>query len=458
MKKQVLVVVLGPLSQSPRMKNHCLSLVEDDHEVTVIANGPIAKDEFQTDRDITLKLMTDVPNFKKLQLILKPVWQTFALIYQLILITKPDIIVAQNPPSVPTIPILWLYSRIVSAKLIIDWHNYGFSILALKLGESHILVKILKFLEIFFGRKADIGFCVTEAFKKELQNKYKIDYPLHVLHDRPPKHFKPFQIRQKHGFFMKLKDSFDSFKHRDDENLPLRNISKHQSTRFTMIDENIILYKPERPAIIFSSTSWTEDEDFGILLKALAQYDELRDNDVKARDEGICLDTFCLPKLVCVITGRGPLKSYWESEIPSYKFKHVEFVFPWLSASDYSKMVASSDVGISLHISSSGVDLPMKVVDMFGCGIPVLAYYYPTIEELVVDDFYGRTFSNHEELASQLTQLLEKFYNDDGCKSTISPHPIEHSDLRRYRKNITTRYLLSRWEDNWVSNVAQCFT
>ena len=77
-----------------------------------------------------------------------------------------------------------------------------------------------------------------------------------------------------------------------------------------------------------------------------------------------------------IITGKGPEKAKYSRIINSLSLTRVKFNLAWLEAEEYPKLLAAADLGICLHYSSSGVDLPMKVVDMFGCKLPVFAIDY----------------------------------------------------------------------------------
>jgi beta-1,4-mannosyltransferase len=148
--------------------------------------------------------------------------------------------------------------------------------------------------------------------------------------------------------------------------------------------------RTDRPALLVSSTSWTPDEDFSILLEALSLYEKrtIQLASSQSTSHGR------LPKLLVIVTGKGPLKEKYMKEVEKLQksWKWVRCISLWLEAEDYPillgwlmsfcilirsliylMIIGSADLGVCLHSSSSGLDLPMKVVDMFGCGLPVCA-------------------------------------------------------------------------------------
>ncbi|GFZ12265.1 UDP-Glycosyltransferase superfamily protein [Actinidia rufa] len=131
---------------------------------------------------------------------------------------------------------------------------------------------------------------------------------------------------------------------------------------------------------------WTPDEDFGIRLEAAVMYDRrvaaLLNEEDSTREEILSNgNEFLYPRLLFIIKG------------------------------------GSADLGVCLHTSSSGLDLPMKVVDMFGCGLSVCAVSYSCIEELVTVEKMA-CFCHHSELADELLMLVKGF--PDECNALNS--------------------------------------
>lgn len=418
-RKRVCVVVVGDIGHSPRMQMHALSLARSGFDVDLIGyNSSRPYEEVASNRNIRLCGMSESPDFHRImpRIVawgLRVLWQMVSLLLCLVTRSAADVILVQNPPSVPSLPICWLVARIRGSKLVIDWHNYGYTILRLQYsGEFSLAVKVYKFIERRFGSLADDHFCVTKALQSDLKQSFSI--PAQVLYDRPSDKFGPISVKTKHELFHKLSSEYQSF-------------ASESGTRFTEYEKGTPVMKSDRPVLLVSSTSWTEDEDFSILLRALQLYDKRTG-----------------PPIVCVITGKGPLKEFYRLLIREFDWHRVEFVLIWLQAVDYPLLLASADAGVSLHTSSSGLDLPMKVVDMFGSCLPVCAYRYDCINELVIDGENGLLFKTSMELANHLNHLLKNF-------------PHETNTLNRFRDNITQSFQNNRWHSYWCRNALQVF-
>ena len=226
-------------------------------------------------------------------------------------------------------------------------------------------------------------------------------------------------------------------------------------------------WREGRTALVVSSTSWTPDEDFGVLLDALTLYDE-SPAPTKTRWSRY-------PDVLVVVTGKGPQRAHYESRMRSLRLNRVAVRTAWLESGDYPTLLGAADLGVCAHTSSSGLDLPMKVVDMFGCGLPVLAARYDVIHELVREDarFAGGSvrwaregnrrwfacptddagaqlwfakapngclFGGAGELAAQLCGVLEGFTAGTSVAGEMRA---------RMRGELEENGGRNRWRDNW---------
>ncbi|KAI0369957.1 mannosyltransferase [Pilatotrama ljubarskyi] len=448
--RSVAILVLGDIGRSPRMMYHAESFATNKFQTYLVGYGgskPIPS--LLTTPRVRIVYLNEPPTYLRglpflLAGPLKVLSQVVDILQTLLVRIPhpPEFILVQNPPSIPTLALVWIVSKLRGCKVIIDWHNLGYSILALKLGDEHTFVKVAKWFESYFGQSAYAHLFVTRAMRDYLVKEWNLQGHKIVLHDRPPARFHRASPSESHELFQHLLPALSvptltSF---------LPTAKPPYSTPFTHIpptgpsaiprpasgtapDINYSLdlndlspfteyvampeLRPDRPALLVTSTSWTPDEDFSLLLEALKQY-ERRARECGGEDAGQKL-----PKVLMVVTGKGPLRSKYMREVERLQigegegadgpWNYVRCVSLWLEADDYPLLLGSADLGISLHSSSSALDLPMKVVDMFGCGLPVCALGFACLDELVKDGVNGLVFHNAEQLATQLESLLRGF-------------------------------------------------
>ncbi|KAK4188773.1 hypothetical protein QBC35DRAFT_473331 [Podospora australis] len=403
------VLVLGDIGRSPRMTYHALSIAKHGGRVNLIGYYETQPHpDILTNPSITLTPLPTPPArpaiipfilFAPLKVLFQVFHLTRLLCYGL---SPAEWILVQNPPSIPTLAVAGLACFLRNTKLMIDWHNYGWTILAGTRGAGHPLAILSKVYETYVGRLGSHHLTVTHAMARQLRDApYRIKSPLTAVHDRPAEIFQPITSSA---------------------------VKEEVLGRVIPTPHLVPSILDGTTRLIVSSTSWTPDEDFSILLDALAQY----------------ASSGSTVPVLAIITGKGPQKEMYLRKIDQLtragKLPNVRITTAFLPFEDYAKLLACADLGICLHMSSSGVDLPMKVVDMFGAGLPVAAYSgYESFGELVKEGENGRGFETAEELAGILHNLL----SEDGTK--------ELGLLKKGAVKEGSR----RWDEEWDSTVGK---
>eukprot|EP00934_Nitzschia_sp_Nitz4_P002143 Nitzschia sp. Nitz4//scaffold54_size114964//14188//15742//NITZ4_003836-RA/size114964-processed-gene-0.153-mRNA-1//1//CDS//3329554306//2143//frame0 len=455
------VIVLGDVGRSPRMQYHAASLLEQGHVVSLVGydGEDLVPSLVQHSEGRLHVVRFTVPACPKaiarilplyylwrvLSLILYLLWALFAWVPRPSSIPPVDCLLVQNPPAMPLLAIAqfycWFHRTFTSGApaLVIDWHNLGYSMLQ----SNSKVAKLAKHYEFLLAPHATAHLCVTHAMKSYLQQEMTGVPQTHisVLYDCPPVMFQPLSSSEQHELLRRLHTDLTSETNRSD---PMTRwaaeLDIHTQTLFTeqFPADSTCRSRPGRPALITSSTSWTPDEDFGILLEAAVALDQ------KIQEDAMDNATVAPLDVLMVVTGKGPLKNHYLERISQLNMKHVAIQTVWLEPADYPKLLACADLGISLHTSTSGLDLPMKVLDLYGCGVPVCALDFSCLHELVQHDVNGKTFSTSAQLCEQLWKLLQPLTEAHSQGQPMAPHA--YGDLDKYSQALQNR---QRWSANW---------
>lgn len=414
---RVAVVVLGDLGRSPRMQYHARALAAEGINVDLVGEtGTPVLSDLRHHRGVTCHTIS-APARRNARtragFLISAAWRTARQSIQLfwvlaVKLKRPTILLVQTPPAIPTLFLAAVAARLRRAKLIIDWHNFGYAMLALRLGPQHRLVRFSRWYEQRLARSAAAHLCVSRAMRERLRAEWGIDASL--LYDEPAEQFTRTPSHMRADLLSRIL----------------------AAVGFVPFDWTAT----RRPAVIVTSTSWTADEDFDLLLEAAIRADRLLSKSAS--------HVATVPDLFIVITGDGPLRAAFEARIRSLALRRVHLHTVWLETDDYARLLGSADLGVCLHRSASGVDLPMKVADMFGAGLPVCALNYgPCLAERINHGHNGLLFSAADELVAQWMELFRGF---------PQPSPL----LERLHRGVSTSSSL-RWSANWKEQAARVF-
>jgi beta-1,4-mannosyltransferase len=402
------VVTLGDLGRSARMQYHARALAANGVDVDLVGyEGTALPRAIADERRIrvhrivpsTLRLHRGVSGIAYVLAAIPDACRlSFRLWRTLRALKRPDLVLVQNPPQFPTLVVTWFSLRRRGVRFVIDWHNLGYTVLRLRLGGWHPAVRFGRWLERRDARRVDGNLCVSRALAAFLESRFGVRNAC-VLYDRPASVFVPLPRAEREQFRQAL--------------------FARLGIRGTVV------------GFIVCPTSWTEDEDFDVAIEAVLRLEE------RIRGWEASEPSRRFPDLVILVTGDGTRRAEFERRFAGLPARRIQLRARWLEPEDYPRVVGSADLGLCLHRSSSGLDIPMKVADLFGAGVPVLALDYGAcLAERVRHGDNGLLFSTSRQLADVLFDLFETF-------------PADQTSLERLRAG-ARKSARPTWEEGWT--------
>ncbi|KAH9589438.1 hypothetical protein LSM04_009251 [Trypanosoma melophagium] len=336
--------------------------------------------------------------------------------------------------------------------LVVDWHNFGFTIMQND-GRPSIMVWLYRLFECHLCL-GNGNVTVSQAMRRALcrieekNSTKKIGFEskeneVVVLYDTAPSFFGPCLRSQF------VKEVLEPMLH-------LTSTSRNEVMGLSPPPAFILndIVKKEDSALgtgrnglfIIASTSWTPDDDYTVVVDALVRIDKRLQQELhKEGDNDMTQPSPHSPvqPIWFLVTGKGVSRERFEKTVAAAHLSPLVTVTTvyFQSYKHYAMALGAADAGLCLHQSSSGLDLPMKAVDMLGSGLPVVALRYEALSELL-DKQCGWLFRDAEELEEIIWKHLLS------C-STVQ----DKTESLETKRNHVMKSRRETWDDKWNAAV-----
>ncbi|HEU5161554.1 MAG TPA: glycosyltransferase [Thermoanaerobaculia bacterium] len=348
-RPRVAVVAMGDLGRSRRMLGHACELAASGWRVDLIGYRDTRPPSWL---DVTVRVR-HVPSFESVRgrrgvasLL------ALALVRQLllaaglgrVLLSRFDAFLVQVPPAFPALPLALIAARARGARVVIDWHNTTEAMLRLRIGRGLLADRVAR-----------------ACGKLELRLARRADAHLCATADLA-------------GF------------------LAARGIDARVLPDAVDADPGGTMRGD--PSTIVCPSSWSEDDDLDLFLRSIRLLEsKLASKDLRAR---------------FIFSGRGERRAWFEARVASLRLDRVRIETAFVPPDDYPALLREAALGLSLHRSAAGLDLPLKIVELLASGTPVCALDSgPAIRARIRERETGTLFSSPEGLADAVASLLD---------------------------------------------------
>jgi beta-1,4-mannosyltransferase len=354
------IFTLSDWDYSPRMRNWLSWLEDGGYKVKICSYSNLKAD---CEDSYKIRELPSLPVPRTVGLFIRAIYSLLSTLPIIWWCLWSDLVITSVPPISPILPFCILAGVVNRRlKIVMDWHNLPSSILEFSSKQKSTVFRLFETwiprFGIFLLGNRFINVAVTKSLADHIRGSGSSNCL--VIKDRP---------------------------------LSFTEKASKYGIPSLSIDADARVFK------IVTSTSYSPEEPFDDILNALNIIDDASPREI-----------------ALIVTGKSNngKEASLKKRYQAMSLKNSRLYQTWLdSREEYEDLLRTCDLGLSLHKSTSGLDFPMKIIDMKSVSLPVCSTLY---QETCDNDYVDFTYSDATELAEIIKKHMSKLLP---CKKTV---------------------------------------